>query len=44
VYVKEVMPVQTKLTLRLDERLVRRAKAYARKSGKSVRYPRRSDG
>ena len=28
--------MQTKLTLRLDERLVRRAKAYARKSGKSV--------
>jgi len=28
--------VQTKLTLRLEERLVRRAKAYARRSGKSV--------
>jgi len=28
--------MQTKLTLRLDERLVRRAKAYARRSGKSV--------
>lgn len=28
--------MQTKLTLRLDERLVRRAKAYARQSGKSV--------
>ena len=28
--------MQTKLTLRLEERLVRRAKAYARRSGKSV--------
>ena len=28
--------MQTKLTLRLDDRLVRRAKAYARRSGKSV--------
>lgn len=28
--------MQTKLTLRLDERLIRRAKAYAQKSGKSV--------
>lgn len=28
--------VQTKLTLRLDHALVRRAKAYARRSGKSV--------
>ncbi len=28
--------MQTKLTLRLDERLIRRAKTYARKSGKSV--------
>ena len=28
--------MQTKLTLRLDERLIRRAKAYARRTGKSV--------
>ena len=28
--------MQTKLTLRLDAELVRRAKAYARQSGKSV--------
>lgn len=28
--------MQTKLTLRLDETLVRRAKSYARRSGKSV--------
>jgi len=28
--------MQTKLTLRLDDRLVRRAKAYARRSGRSV--------
>ena len=28
--------MQTKLTLRLDEQLVKRAKAYAKKSGKSV--------
>ncbi len=28
--------MQTKLTLRLDQRLIRRAKAYARRSGKSV--------
>lgn len=28
--------VQTKLTLRLDDRLIRRAKAYARRSGTSV--------
>ena len=28
--------MQTKLTLRLDAALVRRAKAYARQSGKSV--------
>jgi hypothetical protein len=28
--------MHTKLTLRLDERLVRRAKAYARRTGKSV--------
>lgn len=28
--------MQTKLTLRLDDRLIRRAKAYARKSGKSL--------
>lgn len=28
--------MQTKLTLRLDDDLVRRAKAYARRSGKSV--------
>lgn len=28
--------MQTKLTLRLDDSLVRRAKAYARRSGKSV--------
>ena len=28
--------MQTKLTLRLDEALIRRAKAYGRKSGKSV--------
>ena len=28
--------MQTKLTLRLDARLIRRAKAYARRAGKSV--------
>lgn len=28
--------MQTKLTLRLEQRLIRRAKAYARRSGKSV--------
>jgi len=28
--------VQTKLTLRLEQRLIRRAKAYARRTGKSV--------
>jgi hypothetical protein len=28
--------VQTKLTLRLDEELIRRAKAFARQRGKSV--------
>ena len=28
--------MQTKLTLRLDDDLVRKAKAYARRSGKSV--------
>ncbi len=28
--------MQTKLTLRLDARLIRRAKSYARRSGKSV--------
>jgi len=28
--------MQTKLTIRLDESLIRRAKAYARRSGKSV--------
>lgn len=28
--------VQTKLTLRMDDRLVKRAKAYAKKTGKSV--------
>ena len=28
--------MQTKLTLRLEERLIRRAKAYARRTGKSV--------
>jgi hypothetical protein len=28
--------MQTKLTLRLDQRLIRRAKAYARRTGKSV--------
>ena len=28
--------MQTKLTLRLDEELINRAKSYARKSGKSV--------
>ena len=28
--------MQTKLTLRLEQRLVRRAKAYARRTGKSV--------
>ena len=28
--------MQTKLTLRLDDALINRAKAYARKSGKSV--------
>jgi hypothetical protein len=28
--------MQTKLTLRLDDRLIRRAKAYAQKSGKSL--------
>jgi Family of unknown function (DUF6364) len=30
------LTVQTKLTLRLDDRLIRRAKAYAQKSGKSL--------
>lgn len=29
-------PMQTKLTLRLDEHLIRRAKAYAHRSGKSL--------
>ena len=28
--------MHTKLTLRLDQRLIRRAKAYARRTGKSV--------
>lgn len=28
--------MQTKLTLRLEQRLIKRAKAYARRSGKSV--------
>lgn len=28
--------LQTKLTLRLEQRLIRRAKAYARRTGKSV--------
>lgn len=28
--------METKLTLRMDERLIRRAKAHARRSGKSV--------
>lgn len=28
--------MQTKLTLRLEDRLIRQAKAYARRSGKSV--------
>ena len=28
--------MQTKLTLRLDDALIKRAKSYARKSGKSV--------
>lgn len=28
--------MQTKLTLRLDEQLIRRAKAYARRRGKSL--------
>jgi Family of unknown function (DUF6364) len=28
--------VQTKLTLRLEDRLIRRAKAYAQRSGKSL--------
>jgi hypothetical protein len=28
--------MQTKLTLRLDEKLIKRAKAYAKRSGKSV--------
>jgi len=28
--------MHTKLTLRLDEKLIRRAKAYAKRSGKSV--------
>ena len=28
--------MQTKLTLRLDDQLINRAKSYARKSGKSV--------
>lgn len=28
--------MQTKLTLRLEQRLIRRAKAYARRRGKSV--------
>jgi len=34
--VRQEVGLQTKLTLRLDEALVRRAKAYARRSGKSV--------
>lgn len=29
-------PMQTKLTLRMDDRLIERAKEYARRSGKSV--------
>lgn len=33
---KRGITVQTKLTLRLDDRLVKQAKAYAKKSGKSV--------
>ena len=28
--------MQTKLTLRLDDRLIKRAKAYAKRTGKSV--------
>ena len=28
--------MQTKLTLRVDEKLVKKAKAYAKKTGKSV--------
>ena len=35
-YVSVEVSLQTKLTLRLDGALVRRAKAYARRSGKSV--------
>jgi hypothetical protein len=34
-YVTGVL-MQTKLTLRLEQRLIRRAKAYARRTGKSV--------
>ncbi len=30
--------MQTKLTLRLDEELVRRAKAYSKRTGKSVSH------
>ena len=37
IYVRqEIADVKTKLTLRLDERTVRRAKAYAKRRGKSV--------
>ena len=36
-YVKQVRSImQTKLTLRLDDELINRAKSYARESGKSV--------
>ena len=34
--VRQDIPMQTKLTLRLDEALIRRAKEHARKTGRSV--------
>jgi len=34
--VRQMATTKTKLTLRMDRELVRRAKSYARKSGKSV--------
>lgn len=36
VFYTSAVSVQTKLTLRLDARLIRRAKAYAGRTGKSV--------
>jgi predicted HicB family RNase H-like nuclease len=34
--VRQVFSMQTKLTLRVDDRLVKRAKTYAERAGKSV--------